>query len=77
MIGFHEITLKTNTEEIKLSHNALDRKIFAEGAIFAAKKILNTNIDFGIHTFQEIVEKEKIKKKMLMITHYGRPLLLQ
>jgi 4-hydroxy-tetrahydrodipicolinate reductase len=59
VIGFHEITLKTKTEEIKLSHNALDRKIFAEGAVFAAKKILSSsNLNFGITSFQEIIEKE-------------------
>lgn len=59
VIGYHEITLKTKTEEIKLSHNALDRKIFAEGAIFAAKKILtSTKIPYGITSFQEMVEKE-------------------
>lgn len=61
VIGFHELTLKTSTEEIKLSHNALDRKIFAEGAIFAAKKLLNnTEIEYGIHSFQDIVKKEII-----------------
>lgn len=59
VIGFHEITLTTKTEEIKLSHNALDRKIFAEGAIFAAKKLLtNSSIEYGIHSFQDIVKKE-------------------
>ncbi len=59
VIGFHEITLTTNTEKIKLSHEALDRKIFAEGAIFAYKKLINNNnIPYGIHEFQKIVEKE-------------------
>lgn len=57
VIGFHEITLTTGTEEIKLSHNALDRKIFAEGAVWAAKKIFNNqSIPYGLNYFQDIVE---------------------
>jgi 4-hydroxy-tetrahydrodipicolinate reductase len=61
VIGYHEITLKTNTEEIKLSHNALDRKIFAEGAIFAAKKIFQkTFTEFGIISFQDLIKKEML-----------------
>jgi len=59
VIGFHEITLTTETEKIKLTHEALDRKIFAEGAVFAYKKLINpNNIPFGIHEFQKIIEKE-------------------
>lgn len=59
VIGLHEISLKTKTEEITLKHNALDRKIFAEGALFAAKKILeNKKIGPGLHLFQDIVKKE-------------------
>lgn len=61
VIGFHEITLKTKTEEIKLSHNALDRKIFAEGAIFAAKKVIDQNFkQYGIIAFQDLIKKEML-----------------
>lgn len=61
VIGFHEITLKTNTEEIKLSHNALDRKIFAEGAVFAAKKMLEKSFnEHGIISFQDLIKKEML-----------------
>lgn len=58
VIGLHEIKLKTKTEEISLKHEALDRKIFAEGAVFAAKKILAGKISPGFHLFQDIVKKE-------------------
>jgi 4-hydroxy-tetrahydrodipicolinate reductase len=59
VIGLHEIKLKTKTEEITLRHEALDRKIFAEGALFAAHKIINDkNLKPGLHLFQEIVKKE-------------------
>lgn len=59
VIGLHEIKLKTKTEEISLKHEALDRKIFAEGALFAARKLLsNKNIAPGFHLFQDVVKKE-------------------
>ena len=62
VIGFHELTLKSSTEEIKLSHNALDRKIFAEGAIWAYSQLINNpTIPSGINSFQDIVEKEILK----------------
>ncbi len=58
VIGLHELKLKTKTEEITLKHEALDRKIFAEGALFAAKKIMSTELTPGLHLFQDIVKKE-------------------
>ena len=57
VIGIHELKLITNNEEIMLRHTALDRKIFAEGALFAAEKILTDhNIKPGLHLFQDIVQ---------------------
>jgi 4-hydroxy-tetrahydrodipicolinate reductase len=54
--------LSTSTERITLKHEALDRKIFAEGAIFAAKKIINDKtIQPGLHLFQDIVQSELFK----------------
>lgn len=35
--GFHEITYKSDIDEIKISHNALNRKGFALGSIVAAE----------------------------------------
>jgi 4-hydroxy-tetrahydrodipicolinate reductase len=62
VIGFHELSLKTKNEEIKLSHNALDRRIFAEGAVWAAHKIINNQqIPYGLNYFSDVVEKELIK----------------
>jgi len=52
--GIHEITLTTKTEKISLKHEALDRKIFAEGAIYAAKKI--KTLSPGLHLFQDVVQ---------------------
>jgi 4-hydroxy-tetrahydrodipicolinate reductase len=57
VIGIHELKLTTANEEILLKHTALDRKIFAEGALFAADKILHDqSIKSGLHLFQDIVQ---------------------
>ncbi|MBC7427626.1 MAG: hypothetical protein H7336_03375 [Bacteriovorax sp.] len=59
VIGIHELRLKTPVEEITLKHEALDRKIFAEGAMYAANKI--TTLPPGLHLFQDVVQKELLK----------------
>ena len=56
VIGFHELVFDTGSEKIKLSHEALDRQLFADGAIWAAE-FLNTNNTFGLNNFQEIIER--------------------
>ncbi|MDR9414881.1 MAG: dihydrodipicolinate reductase C-terminal domain-containing protein [Gracilimonas sp.] len=56
--GIHELTVKTATEEITLKHKALDRALFAEGAIWAAKQLIeNTGIDNGVHAFGQIFDQ--------------------
>jgi 4-hydroxy-tetrahydrodipicolinate reductase len=60
--GIHVLTLSTPNEEILLRHTALDRKIFAEGALYAANKILNDkSLAVGLHLFQDIVQKDLTK----------------
>jgi 4-hydroxy-tetrahydrodipicolinate reductase len=56
VIGFHEIMFDTGNEKIKLSHEALDRKLFADGAIWAAEYIAK-NPTFGLNSFQDILER--------------------
>lgn len=53
VIGIHEITLSTPTEKISIRHEALDRKIFAEGALFAATLI--HELKPGLHLFQDVI----------------------
>lgn len=56
--GIHELTLSTEREEITLIHNALDRSIFAEGAIWAAEQLLNNlTLTNGVHTFGELFDQ--------------------
>lgn len=56
VIGDHQLTLKTPFEQIDLRHQALNRKIFAAGAIWALKGILNEEFKLmpGLHVFQEV-----------------------
>lgn len=56
--GIHELHIKTANESIYLKHEAHDRKLFAEGAIWAAKKLLNdTEILPGVYPFSELFDK--------------------
>jgi 4-hydroxy-tetrahydrodipicolinate reductase len=55
VIGFHELTFDAGTEKITLSHEALDRKLFAEGALWAAA-YLRTHKKPGLNSFQDIVQ---------------------
>ena len=56
VIGIHELTLTTSTEKIFLKHEALDRKIFAEGALWAAAMI--HELKPGFYQFQDIVQNK-------------------
>ncbi len=56
--GIHELTVKTETEEIKLRHEALDRSLFAEGAIWAAEQLINQqNLSSGVYTFGQLFDQ--------------------
>ena len=52
VVGDHTITLTTNNEKITLRHEALDRSIFASGALKACD--LLEDIGIGLHDFEEI-----------------------
>lgn len=56
VIGFHELTFNTGSEIIRLSHEAQDRKLFAEGALWAARFITNNKLK-GLHSFQSVIER--------------------
>lgn len=56
--GIHELTLKTETEEITLRHKALDRALFAEGAIWAARQLVkHSKMEAGIRTFGQLFDQ--------------------
>ena len=54
--GIHQLEVKTDTESIFLKHQAHDRKIFAEGAVWAAEQLLNDDIEPGFHDLSTIFD---------------------
>lgn len=56
VVGLHTLTLETSGEFIRLEHEAKDRRLFAEGALWAAKYIVHTKLAPGLHAFQKVVE---------------------
>lgn len=56
--GFHELTLQTEFEDIVLSHQSKDRKLFAQGALWAAQRLAEGAVPAGLHSMQEIISKE-------------------
>ncbi|MDZ7718062.1 MAG: dihydrodipicolinate reductase C-terminal domain-containing protein [Balneolaceae bacterium] len=56
--GVHELHLKTQGESIYLKHEAHDRSIFAEGAIWTANYILDhPEIEPGVYPFSELFDR--------------------
>ncbi len=54
VVGFHQFTLKTTSEQIQLTHEALDRGLFAQGAVWSLEQILANRLAPGVHRFEDI-----------------------
>ena len=52
--GEHEVMLANEYELIRLSHSALDRKVFVQGALFAAKWIADQKP--GLYRIEDVLE---------------------
>jgi 4-hydroxy-tetrahydrodipicolinate reductase len=57
VVGLHTLTLETPSEIIRLEHEAKNRTLFAQGALWAANYITKYEIEFGLHSFQKVVER--------------------
>ncbi len=57
VVGLHTLTMETAGEIVRIEHEAKDRKLFAEGALWAANYIYKNRIEPGLHAFQKVVEK--------------------
>ena len=59
VVGDHLISFCSPFEQIDLRHQALDRKIFAQGALWAAHYLVKNNqkLQPGVHLFEDITEK--------------------
>lgn len=56
VVGLHTLSLETPSEIIRLSHEAKNRQLFAEGALWAADFIKTKKLEPGLHEFQKVVE---------------------
>ena len=55
VVGIHQIELNAHSERITLKHEAQDRKIFAQGAIWAARKLVSMNKS-GLFEFEDVIK---------------------
>ncbi|TVR16137.1 MAG: hypothetical protein EA391_08815 [Balneolaceae bacterium] len=56
--GIHNLHIKTSGESIYLKHEAHDRSVFADGAIWTANFIVeNTLIEPGVYPFSDIFDR--------------------
>lgn len=56
VVGIHELKIETENEIITLRHEAKDRRIFAQGALWAAERLLSDkNLGPGLHSFEKMV----------------------
>jgi 4-hydroxy-tetrahydrodipicolinate reductase len=55
--GIHQLEVETDFEKITLRHEALDRAVFASGAIWATKQFIKQKEWMGIHTFSELFDQ--------------------
>lgn len=54
--GTHILEVTLPGETIRLTHEALDRRVFAEGALFAAENMIK-KLPIGIHRFESLLEQ--------------------
>lgn len=57
VVGLHTLTLALPGESITLSHNAEDRRVFAEGALWAARLVRDRRLAGGFHLFEDLVRQ--------------------
>lgn len=56
VFGIHKVSFKNNINEIEFKHEALSRNVFAEGALDAAKNILNK--EPGLYQLEDFFDKK-------------------
>lgn len=63
VVGDHQLTVETPFEKITLRHQALDRQIFAQGALWAVDYAMAKKLDRGFYWFEDIVRSELITQQ--------------
>jgi 4-hydroxy-tetrahydrodipicolinate reductase len=57
VVGLHTLTLALPGESISLTHNAEDRRVFAEGALWAARLVRDRQLAGGFYWFEDLVRQ--------------------
>lgn len=61
--GIHELTIATQEETLQIKHQVLDRSVFAKGALWAARYLMeHPELAPGLHPFYTLIEHEIWKK---------------
>lgn len=60
--GLHVLSVELAGETLRLEHEARDRTVFAQGALFALENLL-PGLDPGLHRFEQLMET-KIRKEL-------------
>lgn len=63
VIGEHSLELRLPGEIVSLSHEATDRRVFAEGALWAARLIGENSPGPGLHYFENLVREACFERK--------------
>ena len=66
VFGIHTITAASQSEMIKLEHNALNRTVFAEGALKAAKWIVKQPA--GLYSMDDLMQPNTSVKKRKVVS---------
>ncbi len=55
--GIHRLEMKTPYENVQLKHEAKDRAVFAEGALWASQQLMNPAVEPGFYTIEKIFDQ--------------------
>lgn len=58
VVGHHQFTFSVPYETITLTHDAEDRSLFANGALWAAERVLEGKVEPGLTWFEDLATKE-------------------
>jgi 4-hydroxy-tetrahydrodipicolinate reductase len=56
--GIHRLRVDTDLESIELQHEAHDRAVFAEGALWAVRQLSDTSLKPGFYTMERLFDQQ-------------------
>lgn len=56
--GIHQLLVETKFESIQLEHEARDRAVFAEGALWAVRQLMDSSTRPGFYTMEALFDKK-------------------